>query len=229
MIKTGKKINRFTLIELLLVIAVILILISMLLPALKNARDAAKAIACANNLKQLGMATGMYCSDFNGYYPTTTNSSDTSRSTWSKLLFDSGYTSNNSNVFYCPATSEIKYPTTDPVGNPLRSYSINDCIGSNFTGYGIWKQNSKISGKGMSSLLLFTDGSQFWIDCYRNNVGTVVNWAAYSQYFRYRHFNSTLNLLFRDIHVDKNRRGTLYGGDPDRCRPDGYEGEWWFY
>ena len=63
----GKKI--FTLIELLIVIAIIAILASMLLPALNQARDKAKNISCSSNLKQIGTAFMSYSVDNGGEFP----------------------------------------------------------------------------------------------------------------------------------------------------------------
>ena len=65
---------NFTLIELLIVIAIIAILASMLLPALGRAREMAKSIQCINNEKQIYGGLAFYESDNNGWLPRNHNS-----------------------------------------------------------------------------------------------------------------------------------------------------------
>ena len=96
-------IHGFTLLELLVVIAVIALLASMLLPALQEARGMARRIKCVSNLKQIGLAVQMYADDYDGWWPPSWRmNGDGTQSSWYNLIqpyCKGGY----SKLFRCPS------------------------------------------------------------------------------------------------------------------------------
>lgn len=66
---TANRRHGFTLVELLVVIGIIALLISILLPALNKAREQARAIKCANNMRQIFFAMDMYATENKDSYP----------------------------------------------------------------------------------------------------------------------------------------------------------------
>ena len=75
--------SGFTLIELLVVISIITLLIALLLPTIKLAKEAARVVHCANNLRQLNIALHTYAAENRDYGPAYHHNGLDTPSTWS--------------------------------------------------------------------------------------------------------------------------------------------------
>lgn len=127
--------RHFTIIELLIVVAIIAILAGMLLPALNKAREKARSIICSDNQKQIGMMIIAYQQDNTDYFPPYKTADTTKNYYWSGHLAVGGYTGGmekSFKIFLCPSKKNqneadilaTRNPTDRAVMNKI-DYGVN--------------------------------------------------------------------------------------------------------
>ncbi len=193
----NSKKHQFTLIELLVVIAIISILAAMLLPALKNARETSRRIACVNKMKQIGTAIAMYVSDNDGYFPAWYDSS--SKKMWHKyaiptylgLKENPGFT----HQYECPSDLYLwqKADGTQHSSNP--SYGLTN---ETFPYVRMSKANNP------SHKILVAENAHYG----EGGADKYTYYTCQSRPAPFRHGNGS-NVLWMDVHASQETTGSI--------------------
>jgi prepilin-type N-terminal cleavage/methylation domain-containing protein len=179
-LRSGNARRGFTLVELLVVLAIIGLVAGLLLPGLAGVQARSKQVACVNNLKQMALSAQMYSADNNGKLA---ENFPEGRGTNSWVLGNMKLAANATNaalirqgklfpyasqpsIYQCPADSS----TTGGVPR-VRSYSMNSWMGSRSmeleekaAGYRSFVRDSELATAGASRLWLLADELESSID-----------------------------------------------------------------
>jgi len=223
-----KKNMDFTLIELLVVISIIAILASLLLPALRQARESAGRISCAGNLKQSAAVMNMYQGDFDGYHP---GCADFSTSTyWPYTLIT--YTKSPEMLLCSKANSatleDVKNKKTGPdfsffKGWYTPSYGYNIYVGGAMTS-GLLRIGAKSSQiKRPSTTILMADST-------RTVAGAPVIGTGYYvvRYYRdvanegiiFKRHIDRVNVTWADGHCSTEKVDAISSPSPSPVEPE---------
>lgn len=203
----------FTLIELLVVIAIIAILAAILFPVFAQARSAARKTACLSNLKQLGVAIGLYTQDYDETLPPANYAINSVNYAWMSFVdpyVKGGATGSNAeigtsakSVYFCPEFS--KSGGTRPSFSYIANYWVMGSLDRNLSAALQRAPSSLAAIQSPAQIVLLAEGRGdcVWTpgDDTGGATGTFKSCSeTYSLYGRNRHSEGS-NYLLADSHA----------------------------
>ncbi len=148
----------FTLVEILVVIAIVVLLAALIFPVFNRARNAARTATCASNLKQIGLAFRLYTEDYRGLHPAFMPVTNPDCG-WAEKIYP--YTRSTA-VFSCPSYEYGEFRPGCPASKPTNdsghpwynwdgSYNFNILVGPS-------RRFSDTRIRNPSATILFCDG-----------------------------------------------------------------------
>ena len=221
--------KKFTLIELLAVIAIFGILVSILLPSLSNAKRATRSVICMNNLKQISTWGISYSVDSDMILPTSGHANYHSYTNISMTMwyqkFD-GYEKRapNGTVMHCPEATLSVFPRWDWEERNDFDYSLNNYLGAKRA---VWTPE-------IPRAYLLTDEKFWFVDGKMSEtIDGFYTWAGADPTLTNRgpwmwefptfpgHSKNKANFAFGDGHIESRTQlsvTSLIGANRDRFR-----------